>query len=359
MFGNVWLLVLGVLLLVGCSGEDPNTAKASAAPWVLTVAVEAAGSDQQRYSATVQARRQVPLAFQVGGRVLERRVDAGQVVERGQVLLRLDPRDLQQRLQAAEAERAAASRALELQQRDLQRLRTLQESGAVSLQALELAERATREAEARLRSARAAHQEAGNALGYATLRADEPGVLVELQAEPGQVVAPGAPVAELAVAGAREVEVFLPAGDRAPPRGELLLAGERLPLILREVAGAAEASSRSWRARYRIDAPAAHAALPALGSVVEVLLQPAPLTAGSPAPLMRALRVPLAALDERGQGAQVWQVLEGRATPLAVEVLGLEAEHARIRAPLAIGARVIALGTHLLTPGMAVQERGR
>lgn len=352
MSGKVLIAALLALLLAGCSGEDSSDPRSAAAPWVLTVAVEAEGEASRLYSATVQARRQVPLAFQVGGRVLERWVDAGQVVKPGQRLLQLDPRDLRQRLQAAEAEQSAASRALELQQRDLQRLRSLQGEGAVSLQALELAERATREAQARRRAAQAAYREAGNALGYATLQAAEAGVLIELHAEPGQVVAAGEPVAELAVAGEREVEVFLPEGDRPPVRGELLLAEGRTALTLREIAGAADAQSRSWRARYRIEDPAL---LPALGSVVQVRLQQAPAGANEAA----TLRVPLGALDERGQGAQVWQVIEGRATPLAVEVLALEAEHARIRAPLAPGARIIALGTHLLSPGLAVQERSR
>jgi hypothetical protein len=42
---------------------------------------------------------------------------------------------------------------------------------------------------------------------------------------------------------------------------------------------------------------------------------------------------------------------------MSVEVLALTAETARIRADLPEGSRIIALGTHLLAPGMAVRER--
>jgi hypothetical protein len=66
--------------------------------------------------------------------------------------------------------------------------------------------------------------------------------------------------------------------------------------------------------------------------------------------------VPIGAVDERGQGPQLWQLDEGQVRPVTVAVLRLGLETATIRAPLAAGTHVVALGTHLLHAGMAVRE---
>lgn len=130
--------------------------------------------------------------------------------------------------------------------------------------------------------------------------------------------------------------------------GRITLAdGRTLELRLRDVSGAVDPQSRTWRARYRV----AEGGLDlALGSVVRVAFE----IGGGPGP---TLEVPIGALDERGAGPRVWRIVDGRAEPMPVEVLALTAETARIRADLPEGSRVIALGTHLLAPGMAVRER--
>ena len=42
--------------------------------------------------------------------------------------------------------------------------------------------------------------------------------------------------------------------------------------------------------------------------------------------------------------------------PLAVEVINLGEEYAQIKANINAGTSIVALGTHLLTRGMAVRE---
>jgi hypothetical protein len=49
-------------------------------------------------------------------------------------------------------------------------------------------------------------------------------------------------------------------------------------------------------------------------------------------------------------------VSDGTVKPLAVEVIDLGEEYAQIKADINAGTPIVALGTHLLTPGMAVQE---
>ena len=66
--------------------------------------------------------------------------------------------------------------------------------------------------------------------------------------------------------------------------------------------------------------------------------------------------MPLGALDERGAQPQLWQVVDGKAQPSAVTVLKLDGEFATVQTSLPAGSKIITLGTHLLSSGMAVQE---
>jgi multidrug efflux pump subunit AcrA (membrane-fusion protein) len=95
-------------------------------------------------------------------------------------------------------------------------------------------------------SAEARLRQANNASGYALLRARAPGVVTEVSGEQGQVVSAGPALGTLAAQGEREIEVFLPDGRSAPKVGDVLLAdGSTQPLRLREVAGSADAASRT------------------------------------------------------------------------------------------------------------------
>ena len=341
------LLALVCVAISGCGGGQEPSAGRGEAPFVKTATVAPADASAVGLSGTVRARYETPVAFQVGGRIAARRVDAGQAVRAGQVLFELDARDLGQASQAAQADVAAAEAALATARADLGRVRQLQGQNFVSAQALDRSELAEREARTRLDAARARLAQARNALGYARLGAPTAGVLVEVSGEPGQVVATGQRVATLARAGEREIEVFFPDVARPPASGQLIRADAApVPLRLREVSGAVDPQSRTWRARYSVSTGGDALAL---GSVVRAVF-------ATPGHNDQALSVPIAALDERGEGPRVWQVVDGRTQPVAVEILALDAEVARVRGGLKVGDKVIALGTHLLTPGMAVRE---
>lgn len=344
-------VLASLLLLAAC--QRPSQAPApDDRPIVQTAPVVAAGGAAFGVSGTVRARVESALAFQVGGRVLVRKVDAGQAVVAGQVLFELDPVDLEQAVRAAEADAAAADAAWRTSQADVARVRELQASAFVSAQALERAELAQREARSRLDAATARLAQVRNARAYAQLRSPAAGVLVEVTGQAGQVVAAGQPVAVLAQQGAREIEVQLPDGLPPPAQGEgLLPGGSGVGLRLREVAPAVDPVGRTRRARY--SAPELPAAQP-LGSVVSVRF--AAPGGASVAPLWQ---VPVGALDERGKGPQVWRVREGRPQPVPVAVVSIDDRSATVSAPLQLGERVVALGTHLLKDDMTVRERTR
>ncbi len=343
-------LLLATLVVAGCSDQaDSSASTRQHVPWVKTALIKPDSGAALNLSGTVRARFETPIAFQINGRIAVRAVDAGQRVKPDQVLFELDARDLDQSFRAAQAEQAAAQASVNTALSDLRRNRELMKESFISKQGFERIELTVKEAQTRAEAAMVRVKQAQNALGYAVLRADSPGILMDVTAEQGQVVSAGQPVATLAKDGEREIEVSLPDGITPPPKGVIeLKGGDRITVTLRESAGAADVSSRTIRARYQLP-PLPPESLQ-LGSVVRIQLQRSGQDRG-------LVTVPIGALDERGDGARVWQVVDGKAQPIAVNVMSLGVDEARVQGNLKADSRVISLGTHLLTPGMAVREQ--
>lgn len=95
-------LVLGLLTLItGCTEE---VAPVEDARPVKIAVVDILASIQLSYPGTVEASDKVELAFRVAGRIAELPVRAGDRVEQGAVVARLDVRDFQNRVNAAESD---------------------------------------------------------------------------------------------------------------------------------------------------------------------------------------------------------------------------------------------------------------
>ena len=346
-----FFMVLFCMLAAACSVHENESDRSPTIPAVRTIKIEHQTSDSLGFSGTVKARTEVPLAFQMGGRILARYVVAGQRVRAGQRLLSLDPRDLMEAQGVASAQLAASEAALATATAELTRQRALMTQHFISEQGLQRYELNVQEAAARRDVARANESQARNAREYADLAAPYAGVLMELDAVAGQVVSPGTPLGWLARDGMQEVEVFLPDTLRMTANAVLVLdTGVNIPLRLAEMAGAADPISRTWRARFRIPEKSPELAL---GSIVRVQVEQTAEDSRT-----NTIRVPLAALDERGRGPQIWQVVQGKAEPLAVKLLSVTDDGAKIvlTAPLSNKAHIISMGTHLLTPGMAVRD---
>src|SRR5258708_2589227 len=258
------------LALAAC-GKSPPPDPRTQPPLVRTTLVAPGNAPERVFTGTIAARVQGDLGFRVAGKVLERLVDTGQTVRRGQALLRLDPVDL--KLAAnAQQEAVAAARARAQQASDEeQRYRDLQGTGAVSALAHEQIKAAADSARAQLRAAEAQAAAALNASRYAELLADADGIVMETLAEPGQVVSAGQVVVRLAHAGRREAVVQLPETLR-PALGsaaQARLFGREdvvIPARLRQLSDVADRATRTFEARYVLDAGAAASA--PLGSTV-------------------------------------------------------------------------------------------
>lgn len=339
------------LALAACGDTSPPDPRVDP-PLVRVGVAQNASASARSFSGVVAARIQSDLGFRVSGKVLERLVDTGQPVTRGQALMRLDPEDLG--LQArAQGEAVAAARARARQATDDEaRYRGLVAEGAVSASAYAQIKAAADTARADLKAAEARADVAKNASSYAVLLADADGVVVDTLAEPGQVVAAGQSVVRLARAGQREAVVHLPETLR-PAVGstaQAVLYGDRrspAPATLRQLSDAADRVTRTFEARYKLEGALAHAPL---GATVTIDIPQS--QDGAP-----MLQVPIGAVFDDGAGPGVWLV-DGAPAQVArrpVQVHSLSDDVARVAGDLKAGDRVVSLGAHLLHEGEQVR----
>ncbi|PJO35329.1 efflux RND transporter periplasmic adaptor subunit [Delftia acidovorans] len=343
------------LALAACGKSTPPDPRTQP-PLVRTTLVAPGNAPERVFTGTIAARVQGDLGFRVAGKVLERLVDTGQTVRRGQALLRLDPVDL--KLAAnAQQEAVAAARARAQQASDEeQRYRDLQGTGAVSALAHEQIKAAADSARAQLRAAEAQAAAALNASRYAELLADADGIVMETLAEPGQVVSAGQVVVRLAHAGRREAVVQLPETLR-PALGsaaQARLFGREdvvIPARLRQLSDVADRATRTFEARYVLDAGAAASA--PLGSTVTLRIggtSTSTSTAGK-----ATLQVPIGAILDEGKGAAVWVVQGDQVRRQPVTVVQVQDGNAQVVGALGLGGRIVALGAHLLSEGAQVR----
>lgn len=348
MNARVWMS-LAVLILGACA-KAPEPEAPPRAVLVREVGRSTVGN-LAVLTGEVRARHEADLAFRVGGKLLERRVDLGAPVRQGQVLARLDPQDVELAASSARAAVVAAEADVALARVEFERARELRARNFVSGSVLDARTTALQGAEARLAQARAQAAVAGNQAAYASLLADGDGVVTAVLAEPGQVVAPGQPVVRVARQGEREVLVYLPesrhrqvavgASVEVRPWAE---AERRYPGRVREVAAAADATTRTYA--LRVSVAGADEALP-LGSTAVVLF------AGEAAD---QVLLPLPAVTRQGDSGSVWVVdAAGVVTPRPVEVAAFREDGVVIKAGLQPQDRVVVAGGHTLVAGQKVR----
>jgi len=341
---------LTTALIAGWSSKPAVKDPRLLPPRVEVFKVQAAGSNNRTFTGIVEARVQSDLGFRVAGKILERSVNMGQRVQKGQVLMRLDSVDLKLSFAAQQAN-VEAARAKYIQTKaDEARFAALVKSGAVSRQEYDQARAALDSAKAQLDAAEAQARVSNNSSEYAVLLADADGVIVRTLSEPGQVVAAGQTVIQLAHDGPREALINLPEGVR-PDLGTTASARlyGRDPIYqarLRELSDAANPASRTFAARYVLEGEAASTPL---GSTVTIELL-TKQTSGS-----KCVQLPVGAIHDRGSGPGVWIVDEKSEVKFrSVTIASIGKEEVVVSGGVRAGEKVVALGAHLLHEGQLV-----
>src|SRR5215467_10551356 len=208
--GKIAAVVL--LPVLGACQKEQKAATTVVRPVrTVTVAMQQ-GGEKVSLTGEIQPRYQADLGFRVNGKVLERPVDVGTEVKKGDLLARLDPQQYKQDFEVAKAEVAKANAEVTRSQAQEYRQRELLKNGHTTQVAYDQAVKTFKTAQAEADAARARQVQASENLGYTELRADNNGVISAIGADPGQVVSAGQMVVRLAQPGEREAVFNLAEG---------------------------------------------------------------------------------------------------------------------------------------------------
>ncbi len=348
--------ILGIAALIaGCKGEAAVQDKQVRPVKVAIIAVSPQGRTLN-YSGVVRPRIESALGFRVAGKIVERLVNVGDRVVADQVVARLDDTDLKLAENSARAAVASARSRRDVASDNFERAKILLPKAIISQAAYDTRRNEMDAAVAALESAEAQLRQAVNAVGYATLRADKPGIVTAVTGEPGQVVNAGQSVITLAESGETEIAVAVPeqdAGHLTPGQDAkiFLWAGPRAGIEgrIREIAGQADAASRTYAVRIAVNAPPQTMRL---GMTASVALWIGDASA--------ALLIPVTSLVQIGGSPAVFVVdpetKAVRQTAVAVE--GILDDGVRIAGGLQPGDMVVTAGVQFLRDGMRVKLPG-
>jgi RND family efflux transporter MFP subunit len=316
---------------------------------------------------TVEPRTRTALVPEVSGTavwVSPKLVSGGFFVQ-GEPLLRIDARDYRATLGRAEATAARASAEHEHAQFDLERSLELESRQLISRSEVEAAMRAARIAEAQLRDAELAVEQAERELDRTEIRAPFTGVVRTHQVDVGQFVSRGNTVADLYAADV--LEVRLPIADRQLAyldvplgrRGEIeegsapevtltaAFAGreQHWPARLVRLEAEIDPASRMVYAVARLDAAHRSIEAPAIGLFVQAEIQGLLVD--------DVVVLPRAALRAGDRVLVVDD--EERLRFRVVEVLRVYRDEAYVSAGIAPGERVVISPLQTVVEGMRVE----
>lgn len=301
----------------------------------------------------VRSRYEANLGFRINGKIIERKVEVGSLVKKGQVLARLDAADTQLSAAAAVADVRAAEASHALAQAELARQRILFDKKFISASALDMREAELKTAHARLQQVKARADVSNNQSRYAALVADRDGIVTQIHAEPGQVVEAGVMVAQ--VVDTQQIEVLVAVPES---RMQGLKIGDQVSIKLwadraktysgevREIAPAANAATRTFDVRVTIKN--ADDAIK-LGMTAGVSFGQLVST---------EIIIPSTALTQHQGKASVWVIdARGTATPRQVIAGAYSEAGVVIASGLQAGEMIAIAGVHTLISGQKVKPK--
>jgi len=346
--------LLPLTISVGCSDQDKQTQAVSRPVKVFRIE-DTATVGVMSFAGEVRARIETPLSFRVGGKLLERKVDVGDQMRKGQLLAILDGNDYHLAVQGLKAQLASAQADSNFLRDDLVRYRELLAQQVISPPEFERHETAYTTARERTAALEAQLGQALNQLAYTELHADRDGVVTALAVEAGQVLAAGQAVMSLAQLDEKEIHFDVPEHRLAEIQRQqavnvsLWLDDHRLlKAKIREISSAAEPASRTYRVKASL-LEGMDAAQLGMTATVHIAANTA-----------SGIAIPLSAVytpQNQPDHPTVWLVDEQAATVKSVPVrLGETLAGERIAVEgLAAGQLLVSAGVQRLAEGQAVR----
>lgn len=338
--------ILALSFLLGGCNEEVAVQKP---PLVKVQQVKLSNAAQEEnYSGVIKGRYETNLSFQVGGKIISRDVQAGSFVRAGEILMTIDPKDIVEQSHSADAQVASARAQLELAKSNLDRYTELFKSEAIAAAVLEQYKTQYDAALAAYDAAVAQSRQSQNALEYATLTANADGVISEISAEIGQVVAAGQTVLKLIQTDELEAVVNIPENKISNVQiGQRVTinfwaTGDEVSGSVREISPMADSASRTFTVK--ISLPEVRNIQLGMTANVSMLGEISP----------RAIILPLSAIYQTGDVAQVWLVKDGKVSLKKIEVVAFDDNNVQVHG-LSAGDIVVVAGVHKLREGLAVR----
>lgn len=346
------LVPLMAAVLAACSKPAPPVEDVR--PVRAMTLVAGSLGERLEFSGDVRPRYESALGFRIGGKIVERKVDVGALVKRGDVLMRLDPQDMKLAETQARATLRAAETERDLANADYKRHVNLRSQNFVSQAVLDAKQSALKAAQANVEAARAGLRGQSNQANYTSLSADVDGVVTAIEAEVGQVVQAGSPVARVARTDEKEVVIGIPEDKVELVRraGAVTVrlwanADQTIPGKIREVSPVADPASRTYTVKVSI--PARQDVRLGMTATVELVAGASGNKGGA------ALRVPLTALVQNKGATGVWVVEKGVVRLVNVEVAGQADNDVLLASGVSAGQQIVTAGVNQLKPGQKVR----
>ncbi|MBW9054051.1 efflux RND transporter periplasmic adaptor subunit [Rhizobium mesosinicum] len=341
--------------IAGCTEEKAEVKQVIRPVKVVEIA-KAGDTRTLDYSGSVRARTEMNLGFRVNGKITERLVDIGERVKPGDILARMDSTDYELAVKTAEANLAAAEKAVETADIANRRAAQLFDKNVAPKSQAEQASLSYDQAISTRDAAASALNQAKNQVSYTELKADQNGIVTTINADVGQVVGSGTPVVAVAVDGEKEVQIAVPENDIAQFKpGKTVKASfwsdDKLVLdgTVREVAGSADQQSRTFAVRV------------SLPNDPRVLLGMTAMIEADVGNSDTYVSIPLSALAQKDGKKVVWTVDRSSETVHArdIEIADFTGDGVRIAKGLDSGDLVVAAGTQFMSENLKVKLPGQ
>jgi membrane fusion protein (multidrug efflux system) len=354
------LLALAILVLASCKpgAGDAKKADASNAPPlivsgedVITISNNALASGPA-ITGTIQPERRADVRAEISATVLQVQKENGDVVKRGDLLVRLDDVAIRDALASAEATHRSASQALEQASRQLERVKTLRASGMASAQALDDAEIRRNGAQSDLEAAKARVVLARQQMDRTSVRAPFDGVVSERKVSAGDTASPGKELVKVIDPTSMRFEGLVSADHIG-----VVKAGQ---VVTFRVNGYGE---KDFKGKVRRVNPAANPTTRQVEVLVDFSGQEQPKLAGLYAEgrveteSSSSLTIPATAIVRDGDAASTWRLQDNKVKKVAVALGDRDPRTGDfvVKKGLAEGDKVIRYPSALLKDGQPVQ----
>ncbi len=351
---------LAALLVAACSEAPPPEKLQNRPVKAMQIATEK-NFEGRAFPGVARAVQEVELSFRVSGPLITLPIQVGDVVQQGDVLAQIDPRDYQVKVRNVRGQLDEAKAALTRAENDLKRQQNIfrQDPGATSETAIDRAREARDRARANITSLQASLTAARDQLSYTKLKAPFSGSVVAIYVENFEDVRAKQAVARLVDDSRIEMVVNVPENliSMAPHVTNVraifdAFPDREIPAEIIEISSEASDLTRTYPVTLRMDQPQDFKVLPGMSGRAH----------GEPpkevvASMQGAIVVPASATFALGDDTFVW-LIDGESNTVKKRKIstGMPTNLGiGVTSGLTPGDWIVTAGVHYLAEGQSVR----